>query len=656
MKSLWDEAKAQTFEGELQRRVYSSRLLGADPSLVLHGGGNTSVKIQERDLFGDVQDLLYVKGSGWDLATIEAKGFAPVRMDSLLRLAELDELTDSEMARQLRLATVEPAAPAPSVEAILHAVLPYRYVDHTHADSIVTITNTPSGERWIRELYGDRVVIIPYVMPGFALAKLCAQLFPEQAHARTVGMVLLNHGLFTFGDTARESYERMISLVSEAEEFLKGKGAWNLPLNRTQRQGEPVGHRISALRTKLSEAAGVPLIVSLREDEALTSFASLPEVGSIATRGPATPDHVLRTKRVPLVGQDVDRYVAAYGEYFQSNSAGAVELKMLDPAPRVVIDPDIGVLAAGRSVGEVEVVGDIYRHTAQIIQRAELLESWQALPEGDIFDVEYWELEQAKLKGGGSRAPFAGEVVVVTGAASGIGRACVESFRARGAAVVGLDINPEVVELSRDASYYGVACDVTDEQALTEAFERAARRFGGVDMLVLNAGVFPPSVRIADLGSDAWSRTIAINATANLSALRIAYPYLRAAPRYGRVVLVGSKNVPAPGPGAAAYSASKAALTQLARITALEWGVDQIRVNVVHPDAVYDTGIWTDEVLRQRAENYGLSVDEYKTKNVLRTEVRSSDVANVIAQLCTLEFAATTGAQVPVDGGNDRVI
>jgi NAD(P)-dependent dehydrogenase (short-subunit alcohol dehydrogenase family) len=329
---------------------------------------------------------------------------------------------------------------------------------------------------------------------------------------------------------------------------------------------------------------------------------------------------------------------------------------MLDPAPRVILDPELGLCTVGRTVRDAAIAEEIYRHTIDIIQRATALGGYQALGARELFDVEYWDLEQAKLKKGGKPPLFAGEVALVTGAASGIGKACVGSLLARGAAVAALDVNPAIVEIFGRPDVLGLCCDVADEEALCQALEATARAFGGLDMLILNAGIFPSSRTIADLPLAEWDRAMRINLDANLALMREAHPLLKLAPRGGRVAVVGSKNVPAPGPGAAAYSASKAALTQLARVAALEWGADGIRVNVLHPDAVFDTGLWTEEVLRSRAASYGLTVEQYKTKNVLRAEVGSRHVAELAAELCGPLFARTTGAQIPVDGGNDRVI
>jgi NAD(P)-dependent dehydrogenase (short-subunit alcohol dehydrogenase family) len=321
-----------------------------------------------------------------------------------------------------------------------------------------------------------------------------------------------------------------------------------------------------------------------------------------------------------------------------------------------MLDPEYGMITVGRSAGQARAVEDIYRHSIDTILRATALGGYEALPAEDIFDVEYWELEQAKLRAQRLPPIFTGEIALVTGAASGIGKACVHALLARGAAVVGLDINAEIETIMNRPDYLGVRCDVTREGEIVAALERAVELYGGLDMLILNAGIFPPSTSIASLQLADWDKVMRVNLDSNLVLMREAHALLKAAPGGGRVVVIGSKNVPAPGPGAAAYSASKAALNQLGRVAALEWGGDKIRVNIVHPNAVFDTGIWSDEVLAKRAQHYGLTVEQYKTNNILKVEVTSHDVAELAAEMCGPVFAKTTGAQVPVDGGNDRVI
>jgi len=666
MQSLWNEETAVSFaENPLEMRVYSSRLLGRESSLVLHGGGNTSVKTEVADLFGEYKPILYVKGSGWDLATIEAPGFAPVCLATLKRMAELAELSDPEMVSAQRAAMSDPYAPNPSVEAILHAIIPFRFVDHTHADAVVTLTNSPGGEARVRDLYGERVLIVPYTMPGFVLAKVIRELTRDVDWSQLDGMVLMNHGVFSFADDARVSYERMITLVSMAEDALikaKASVASRVPESPAVNDAA-VLQQLADIRHAVSRARGVPGTVCWDASPEAVGFANLPNVADIATRGPLTPDHVIRTKRVPLILDTVmlntepDAVVRAYGDdyraYFSRHAISG--LTCLDSAPRWAVWPGQGVLAFGSRVKDASIISDIAAHTLRAIQRAECLGGWQALPEKDIFEVEYWDLEQAKLRKAGTPATFAGKIALVTGAASGIGRACAEALHKQGAAVLALDIDPVVEAQFTAAGLVGWQCDVTDVQALQTAVNETVRRFGGLDIVVSNAGTFPSNSRIDEMDSTVWERSLQINLSSHEQLLQCCIPYLERGIDPA-VVFMASKNVTAPGPGAAAYSVAKAGLTQLARIAALELGPKGIRVNVLHPDAVFDTAIWSEEVLENRARHYGMSVQEYKTKNLLKVEISSTDVAALACALAGPLFAKTTGAQIPIDGGNDRVI
>src|SRR5689334_3014035 len=656
MKSLWSDAEAAQYSGPLGPRVYTSRLLGRDKSLVLHGGGNTSVKLREKNLFGEEEDILYVKGSGWDLETIEAPGFTPVTLGYVRRLAGLGTLSDPQMVNELNTHTLRAGAPSPSVETILHAILPHKYVDHTHADAVLSVSNAPDGEKRVREIYGERVVVIPYIMAGFDLAAYCAREFPKQAGKNTVGMVLLSHGIFSFGADARESYELMIELVSMAEEYLQRKKAWHVD-NGSAKPPSVARTDVAQLRRTVSEQAGFPLLVRMNESEKFVGFAQRSDLEKLSQQGPATPDHVIRTKPFPMLGRDVAAYAKRYRDYFERFAGQAKEKKaMLDAAPRMVLDPALGFAAAGRTAKDTAIVEELYDHTIDVILRAQALGGWRALDQRHTFDIEYWDLEQAKLKKSGSPPAFTGEVALVTGAASGIGKACVDSFLKRGAAVVALDRNPGIESLWKRPDVLGVTCDLTDAKAIDVALDAAVKRYGGIDMLVLNAGIFPSSQPIASIAADSWRSAMTVNVEANLLVMQACHPLLKRAPRGGRVVVVGSKNVPAPGPGAAAYSASKAALNQLARVAALEWAKDGIRINSLHPNQVFDTALWTDEVLASRARAYNMTVEQYKKNNLLRTEVSSKDVAELAAEMCGPLFAKTTAAQVPVDGGNERVV
>jgi rhamnose utilization protein RhaD (predicted bifunctional aldolase and dehydrogenase)/NAD(P)-dependent dehydrogenase (short-subunit alcohol dehydrogenase family) len=657
LKNLWNSSDASEFPRDLGQRIYSSRLLGSEPSLVLHGGGNTSVKTLERNIFGEEEAIIHLKGSGKDLATIEAAGFAPCRLQHLRRLSELNALPDLRMVAEMRGCMTNPTAPNPSVEAILHAILPAKFVDHSHADAVISISNTPGGEEHIHGIYGNRAVVMPYVMPGFKLARACAVQLPKKMTASTIGIVLMNHGLISFGETAEESYGRMIELVTMAEDFLVRRKAFIMGWPRFDAREVPLRIEFATFRRDLSAIMGVPAILAAHRDAQCLGFIWRKDAATLSQQGPATPDHVTRTKRVPMLGRDLKAYRAAYETYFNKHATGLFpKPTMLDPAPRVILDPEWGMVVAGRTAGDAADAAEIYRHTIDIIAQSAELGGWKALPPQDIFDVEYWDLEQAKLRRSVRASDFLGEVALVTGAASGIGRACVDALLQRGAAVVGLDVNPAITGLHDRPDFRGITCDLTSEPAVASALEEAVRTFGGIDILVLNAGIFPVGKSIGELGTDTWRKVMAVNLDASFVMLRECHPLLKVAPKGGRVVVIGSKNIPAPGPGAAAYSASKAAVNQLARVAALEWGGDRIRVNSIHPNMVFDTALWTPEVLESRARNYGMTVAAYKTNNLLRVEIASRDVAALAAELCGPVFSKTTGAQIPIDGGNERVV
>ena len=656
MKSLWNnkEAKA-TGKGPLQERVYTSRLLGREPGLVLHGGGNTSVKVEVSNVFGEKDTILYVKGSGIDLRTIEKHQFAPVRLEVLKKMAELDRLSDTQLVKLQRSAMIDHSAPNPSLEAILHAIIPFKYVDHTHADDVVLITNTRQAKERMREIYQDRVLIIPYCRAGFELARRVYKMTRNRDWSKLEGIILLKHGVLTFGEDARTSYENMLQLVTLAETYLRKKQV--LKRLKRDRPGEDLV-TLSKIRQQVSRVCGNPMVAVMDQSLEACGFANLTNVRSLAGRGPLTADHIIRTKPKPVflgknIEKDIERYSAAYTDYFNKHRSSG--MTMLDPAPRWAVWPQHGTIAFGRNTAQARIVSDIANHTMRAIQCAEALGGWKPITQKHIFDMEYWELQQAKLKRIRKPSELEGKVALVTGAASGIGLACTEALRDRGAAVVGLDLNPECRLILEEHDSVGVSCDIADVKRVNETVKMTVRRFGGLDILVSNAGIFTANQRIEDLSEDAWYQSIELNLSSHQRLLKMCIPYMRNGIDPA-IVYVASKNVPAPGPGAAAYSVAKAGLTQLARVAAMELGADGIRVNIIHPDAVYDTALWTPEVLAQRARHYGLSVEEYKTKNILKTEVSSKDVAELVCALVGPAFAKTTCAQIPIDGVNERVI
>lgn len=658
MISLWNDEIAATFANDdLAMRVYTSRLLGSSDDLVMHGGGNTSVKGMTTDFFGRELEVLYVKGSGWDLKTIEKPGFPAIKLAETRMLAELEELSDTDMTRQLRALMLDPSAPSPSVEAILHAILPAKFIDHTHTDAIVTLSNNPRGEQILSQVFPD-CLVLPYIMPGFILSRQVNEAIKQNDPGNFKGIILMHHGVFTYSDDARVAYENMIELVSRAEDYISARGISSLAT---------ATHSVNLLdlariRKAVSCTRGCAQLAVLDQSPEAQGYSSLGNIDDIATRGPITPDHVIRTKRIPVIIDanplegvpEIEQYANEYRAYFERNRTQG--LKILDQAPRYGIWRNSGSIAFGSSVKECSIVADIVRHTYWAVQTGQSIGGWEALPEKDIFDLEYWVLEQAKLgKSNGPGKPHQGKVAIVTGAYSGIGKATSEILAADGAVVVGLDINPDIVNQFRQDGLIGMVCDLRDSKSISVAVDDVITRFGGLDIVVCNAGIFKSGEKIESHSEDTWDQTLAINLTATQRFLTATIPFLKLGVDPS-ILVVGSRNFTAPGPGAAAYSVSKAGLTQLARVAALELAADGVRVNIVHPDAVFDTALWTEDALARSAARYNLSVEEYKTKNLLGREIRAVDVARLLSTLASDTFAATTGAQIPIDGGSDRVI
>ena len=659
MKSLWNDNDAKKYgKSLLAKRVYTSRLLGANPDLVLHGGGNTSVKIKKKDFFGISKEYLYVKGSGCDLAAINEDDFSACDMQDLLSMSVMDDLSDTNMVNQSRASMLDPNSLTPSIEAIVHAVIPSKYVDHTHADSILSLTNCPNGRKNISDLFGDSVIVVPYVMPGFDLAKEVRKKIQKAQLNKVEGMILMNHGIFTFDDDPRSSYEKMIRLVSRAERYIKKKiSKKKLPSLKSQGISP---NDLSRLRKVVSEWRGQPVLASFDNDIKSTYFACLKNIKSISTRGPLTPDHVIRTKRTPaIIGSNIidsiDKYVDDYTKYFNRHASN--DLTMLDPAPRWAIWPNKGIVYFGKNDKEISIIRDIVRHTIKTIQQTELaFGSWKALSASKLFDIEYWELEQAKLKSKDSHGlPHEGKVAIVTGSAAGIGFACAESLIKDGATVIGLDLNPDIISQMNKINGNGVVVNLTNEVKVKTVIDDIVRSFGGIDILVSNAGIFTAGAFIDKMDQVNWEKSMAVNLTSHQMLLKHTIPFLKEGLN-SSIVIVGSRNVMAPGAGASSYSCAKAGLTQLCRVAALELAPYGVRCNIIHPDAVFDTKLWTPEALSRSAERYGLTIDEYKTRNLMKTEIKSADVGNMVSVMSGNVFGKTTGSQISLDGGNDRVI
>jgi len=648
VRNLWDDQAATEVGLGLSLRAYSSRLIGSDPDLVLHGGGNTSWKDSQTDRFGTPQRVIWVKASGFDLGRMGPEGFTALTLDTLLRLAELPVLSDADMVAEVKRARLNPDAAPASIEAIVHALFPATFVDHSHADAVLTLSNA-GGRALLERVYGDRVLILPYVKPGFDLARQIRAALPDIGGVQ--GIILEHHGVFTWGETARESYDRMIALCALAEDWL----AANLPPLPDPPETFPDPLAIATLRGEVAKAAG-RAVLSLPAGQIWPD-----EVDALAARarnGTLTPEHVIHNKPFPAVtGPDPAPGLAEFAASYRAYVACADDptLVPLPAYPHWAITQSGMVRSFGPTLARARVSADVAAANLRALRRAGQIGRWRGLLEADLRALEYWELEQAKLRAQGTPPLLSGKIAVVSGAAAGIGRACAEALRERGAVVVGLDIDPYLGTHMNQHGYQGIIADMTDQDAVARALDQVIGSYGGLDILVSNVGIFRTGAPIENLTDEIWDETLAVNLTSHRKLLKCAVPYLR----HGvdpAVVFIGSRNVAAPGAGAAAYSVSKAGLAQLMRVAALELAPEGITVNAVHPDAVFDTRLWTEAALETSARRYGLTVSEYRSRNLLRVEVRSRDVARAVVALVDGTFSRTTGAQVPVDGGNDRVI
>ena len=679
VKSAWSDkdAKAtidryarQGVNEDLALRVYTSRLLGRDPSLVLHGGGNTSVKTRVEDLTGRrAVDVLCVKGSGWDMAEIEPPGLPAVRLEPLRELIALERLSDEDMVNIQRGNLIDAGSPNPSIETLLHAFLPHKFVDHTHANAVLAVTDQADGEARCTEIYGDRVALVPYSIPGFDLAKSCAAV--QAQHPGVEGLILLKHGIFSFGETAREAYERMIALVTLAEEHL-GQGApvtaaAGAKLKKTNSVAEvaPILRGLLAIPDDEAQGAYKRFVLEHRSGPAILDYVCGAEIGRYSQQGTVTPDHVIRTKRCPAIlpapeagkldafaeaaAKVIEDYEADYAAYFMRNNPAGGDAKIaLDPKPRVLLVPGLGLFAAAESSKSARITADLAAATVTVVGAAEAIGEFASLSEADLFDVEYWSLEQAKL-GKGQEKPLARQVVSVTGGAGAIGRATATAFKAQGAEVALLDLGGEALREAVDVvGAPGIACDVTDDASVEAAFARIAETFGGLDILVSNAGAAWQG-RIGDVDDKVLRQSFELNFFAHQRVAKAAVAIMLAQGTGGALLFNASKQAVNPGANFGPYGLPKAATMFLARQYAVDYGSDGIRSNAVNADRIR-SGLLTDEMIAQRSEARGVSEADYMGGNLLGCEVTAQDVADAFVRLAL--SAKTTGAVLTVDGGN----
>jgi rhamnose utilization protein RhaD (predicted bifunctional aldolase and dehydrogenase)/NAD(P)-dependent dehydrogenase (short-subunit alcohol dehydrogenase family) len=655
---------------DLALRVYTTRLLGGDPKLVLHGGGNTSVKLRMPDLMGREVDVLCVKGSGADMAVIEPAGLPAVRLAELRLLLERDAMSDEEMVKAQRANLIDPMAPNPSVETLLHAFILQRFVDHTHATAVLSLIDQPDGAKRAADLYDGRMGIVPYIMPGFGLAKEAARVFAAAPGA--IGLVLHKHGIFTFGDTASEAYERMIEMVSLAEAALRrGRRAVFATAQLPQAVMPlaaiaPIVRGACSLPDEKVEGAFRRLILDFRAGDAILNFVNGAEVTRYATAGVVTPDHTIRTKNWPLVvpapeGKTADfaraaraavaAFIAHYRDYFARNNARCGGTKtMLDPLPRVVLVPGLGLFGLGRSRKDAAIAADLAEAAVSTITDAEAIGHFESISEADMFDCEYWSLEQAKL-GSAKELPLAGQIAAITGAGGGIGAATAKAFAAAGAEVALLDIDAEkaaAVAKTIGGAAFAVACDVTDAASVDAAFAKVAERLGGVDIVVSNAGAAWQG-RIGEVAEEVLRKSFELNFYGHQRVAQAAVRIMLAQGTGGCLLFNVSKQAVNPGPDFGPYGLPKAATLFLARQYAVDYGAQGIRANVVNADRVR-SGLLTADMIAARSAARGVSEKGYMSGNLLGREVTADDVAQAfVAQALALK---TTAGIATIDGGN----
>ncbi|MBO6675181.1 MAG: bifunctional aldolase/short-chain dehydrogenase [Rhizobiales bacterium] len=670
MDNRWSDADAQAWvdalgpdaseaDKVLAHRVYTSQIIGQNPDLVMHGGGNTSVKVTRPDLFGEPQRVLHVKGSGWDLDTIQAPGLPGVRLDPLLALRALDALSDEEMVNVQRQNLLDSTAPNPSVETLLHAFLPHTFVDHTHATPFLVLANLPNAEDVARQIFGGRLGIVPYIMPGFALAKAAAEVYDSNPDVE--GLLLLKHGHFAFGPDAKSSYDLIVSHTNEVADFLKMQEATSLQVRLPAQAPDGLARLRGALAADHADAA-MP-ILALRNGSEVMTFFERNDATDLATRGVASPDHVIRTKAKPLVlskddlaSQEaitakINAFKAEYEAYFtRQNARVGNDRKMLSPSPNLVWAEGFGLIGIGSSDKAAHIAADLGEQNLRVRAFGEDVGGFKPIQENDLFDMEYWSLEQAKL-GKGKPAAFASRVVMVTGGGGAIGHAIAKAFAALGASVFLVDRDKDQLAAalkSLGASHDGLALDVTDPDAAEQAMDQVTQRFGGLDILLSNAGA-ALSGALADLTDEQLRAAFELNFFSHQRFAKEAAALFARQGRGGQMLFNISKQAVNPGKNFGAYGMPKATTFFLMRQLALELGDQGIRVNGVNADRIR-SGLLTDDFIAERAKARGTDEASYMAGNLLKREVEAHHVADAFTALAHME--RTTGHVVTVDGGN----
>ena len=671
MKNNWSNSEANKYirkyyklghNKDMALRVYTTRLLGRNAELVLHGGGNTSVKSQVKDIDGKTYDVLCVKGSGWDMADIEPAGLPAVKLKPLLSMKKKKYLSDEDMVAFQKKNLINTSSPNPSVETFLHAFLPFKFVDHTHSDAIMNVTNRPEGLNLCKKIFGKKVSIVPYVMPGFGLAQKINEVYSQNPNINC--LILLNHGIFTFADNAKEAYDLMIKYVSDAERAIrKLKKKKIKQINKYNFKFSPEDIA-PILRGLLSENKNEKFILNFRQNSNLNYFINGKDIKRYSFEGTATPDHVIRVKPFPMVITPTKNsslsdfevlakktfrdYRNRYKNYFDTNKKKIKEKKvMLDTSPRVILVQNVGLFSVGNSLSASLIAGDLTETNARVITTVEETSKYKFLPKKDLFDVEYWSLEQAKINK--AKKELQGNVVVLTGSMGAIGQATYKLFKKYGAEVVLLDIDKKKIkETQSKIADLCIYCDVTKKESVHNAFKKISKIYGGVDILISNAGTAIGG-SIADVDDRILRQSFEDNFFSHQNCASEAVKIMKKQDINGCLLFNISKQSVNPGKNFGPYGLPKSALLSLCKQYAVDYGSLGIRSNGVNADRIR-SGLLNDDMIKNRAKAREVSTDVYMRGNLLLKEVKAEDVAKAFFHLAISK--KTTGAVLTVDGGN----
>ena len=671
MRNNWSNTEVKKYINKYKKlghsrdmalRVYTTRLLGRNSELVLHGGGNTSVKTKIKDIDGKIYEVLCVKGSGWDMAEIEPEGLPAVKLQPLLALRNKKNLSDEDMVAYQKRNLINIKSPNPSVETFLHAFLPFKFVDHTHSDAIMNVTNRPNGLEFCKKIFGNKVSIVPYVMPGFDLAKKINEVYSKKPNINC--LILLNHGIFTFADDAKKSYDLMIKYVSEAEKAIKKLKTKKIKQIKRFKNKFSAHEIAPILRGLLSENNDQKFIINYRSNKNLDYFINGRDIKNYSTKGTATPDHVIRVKPFPLIitpkqnssiedfkilaEKAFKDYRVKYVKYFNNNKKKVKEKKtMLDTSPRVILVQNVGLFSVGNSFNASKIAGDLTETNARVITSVEETSKYKFIPEKDLFDVEYWSLEQAKIKK--AKKILEGNVVVITGSAGAIGSATYKLFKSYGAEIVLLDYDlKKIKELQKKVKDLCLHCDVTNKNSISKAFSKICETYGGIDILISNAGTAIGG-SIAEVNDKILRKSFEENFFSHQNCASEAIKIMKKQNISGCLLFNISKQSVNPGKNFGPYGLPKSALLSLCKQYAVDYGSLGIRSNGVNADRIR-SGLLNDNMIKSRAKAREVTTDQYMKGNLLLNEVKAEDVAKAFFHLAVSK--KTTGAVLTVDGGN----